>query len=48
MYVSFNIKRGLYHFGDSCSNVLNKINIISAAGLWWINVNDEYILVRQY
>ena len=32
--------------GDSCSNVLNKINIISAAGLWGINVSDEHFLVR--
>ena len=38
MYVSFNIKRGFHHLGDSCSNVLNKINIISASGLWGINV----------
>ena len=28
-------------------NVLNKINIISAAeGLWGINVSDEYFLIR--
>ena len=39
MYVSFNIKRGFIHLGDSCSNVLNKINIISASGLWGINVS---------
>ena len=39
MYVSFNIKRGFHHLGDSCSNVLNKINIISASGLWGINVS---------
>jgi hypothetical protein len=32
--------------GDSCSNVLNKINIISAAGLLGINVSDEHFLVR--
>ena len=48
IYVSFNIKRGFYHLGDSCTNVLNKINIISAAGLWGIKVSDEYFLVRQY
>ena len=48
IYVSFNIKRGFYHFGDSCSNVLHKINIVSAADLWGINVSDEYFLVRTY
>ena len=47
-YVSYNIKRGFYYFGDSSSNVLNEINIVSAAGLWGINVSDEYFLVRQY
>ena len=48
IYVSFNIKSGFYHLGDSYSIVLNKINIISAAGHWGINVSDEYFLVRQY
>ena len=28
------------------SNVLNKFNIISAAGLWGINVSDEHFLLR--
>ena len=28
------------------SNVLNKINIISAAGLWEIYMSDEHFLVR--
>ena len=94
IFLFANLKRGFYHFGDSCSNVLkneyhcstslgnkcerrtfscsrvgsfwrcifiypqyctisssdnvlNKINIISAAaGLWGINVSDEYFLVR--
>ena len=31
--ISFNIKRGFYQLGDSCSNVLRKIDIVSAAGL---------------
>ena len=48
IYVFFNIKRGFYHLGDSCSSFLYKINIISAAGLWGINVSDEYFLVRKY
>ena len=39
IYVFFNIKRGFHHLGDSCSNVFNKINIISASGLWGINVS---------
>ena len=47
-YVSFNIKRGFYHLGNSCLNILHKINIVSSAGLWGINVSDEYFLVRQY
>ena len=38
IYLSFNIKRGFHHLGDSCS-ILNKINIISASGLWGINVS---------
>ena len=46
MYVSFKIKRGFYHLGDLCSNVLNKIKIISAGGLWGINVSETYFLVR--
>ena len=33
IYVSFNIKRGFYYLGDLCSKVLNKINIVYAAGL---------------
>ena len=48
IYVSFNIKRGFYHLGNSCLNILHKINIVSSAGLWGINVSDEYFLVRQY
>ena len=48
LYVSFKIKRGFYQLGDSCSFVLNEINIISAAGHWGINMSDEYFLVRQY
>ena len=40
------LKEGLYHFGDSCSNVLNKINIISASGFWGINVSKEHFLYR--
>ena len=47
IFLFANIKRGFYHLGDSCSNVLNKINIISAAGLWGINVSDEYCLFRM-
>ena len=39
MNVSFNIKRGFHHLEDSCFNVLNKVNIISASGLWGISVS---------
>ena len=39
-----NIKRGLYHYGDSCSDVLNKINIISCADLWGINARERLFL----
>merc|ERR1711872_1202703 len=57
IFVSFNIKRGFYYLGGSFEdvflfipnlhNVLNKINIISAAaGLWGINVSDDYFYVR--
>ena len=44
IFLFANIKRGLYHFGDSCSNVLNKINIISCADLWGINARERLFL----
>ena len=43
IFLCANIKRGFYHFGDSCS-VLKKI---SGASIRGINVSDEYFLVRE-